>query len=59
MEPEVFKHAEVVAFQALMTITAVSVVFQVVCGSLIDAIFDVVDRWCKKMDQRRQNKEKL
>ncbi len=58
-DPEVFKQAEVIAFQALITITAVAVVFQVICGSIIDAVFDVVDKWCKHKDKLSKEREKM
>lgn len=62
-DPEVFKRAEVIAFNALMTLTAVAVIVKVICSEFIAAAFDVMDQWCKRIDERRRkadaDKEKL
>ncbi len=56
-DPEVFKKAEVIAFQALITVTGLLVVIQVICGGAIDALFDIRDKWCDKVNKRK-NKDK-
>ncbi len=54
-DPEVFKKAETIAFQALITVTGVAVAIQVICGGIIDAVFDIRDKWCDKVNKRKKN----